>query len=105
MKVFFEDSLRLSLFYKNKKMNISKAELSSKLSKVISFPEAILLLCRLPYIEWIKYDKAEHSLTYRFRNAVISYDRLIDRYEEDYEQETLSEISEEIEEIFEKYFC
>ena len=105
MKVFFEDSLRLSLFYKNKKMNISKAELSSKLSKVINFPEAILLLCRLPYIEWIKYDKAEHSLTYRFRNAVILYDRLIGRYEEDYEQETLSEISEEIEEIFEKYFC
>ena len=34
MKVFFEDSLRLSLFYKNKKMNISKAELSSKLSKL-----------------------------------------------------------------------
>ena len=105
MKVFFEDSLRLSLFYKNKKMNISKAELSSKLSKVISFPEAILLLCRLPYIEWIKYDKTEHSLTYQFRNAVIIHNRLIGSYKENYEQETLSEISEEIEEIFEKYFC
>lgn len=105
MKVFFEDLLHLSLFYKNKKMNISKSELSSKSSKVTSFPEAILLLCGLPYIEWIKYDKAEHSLTYRFRNATISYDRLIGRYEENYEQETLSEISEEIEKIFEKYFC
>ena len=105
MKVFFEDVLHLPLFYKNRKMNISKAELSSKLSEVIRFPEAIILLCRLPYIEWIKYDKAEHSLTYRFRNATISYDRLIDRYNEDYEQETLCEISEEIEEIFGKYFC
>ena len=105
MKVFFEDLSRLSLFYKNKKMNISKAELSSKLSKVIMFPEAIILLCRLPYIKWIKYDKSEHSLTYQFRNATITYDRLICRYEENYEQETLSEISEEIEEIFEKYFC
>ena len=103
MKVFCENSLQFTLFFENKKVNIDKAELYSKLSEKIKFPEAILLLCRLPYIEWIKYDKAENSLTYQFRNANISYNSFMDMSVADYEQETLSEI-EEIGKIFENFF-
>lgn len=69
---------------------IGRRELSEKLSAKLPSAEAIILLCRLPYIEKMVYRKNEKSLSYSDHNE---------------NQETMSDISENIAEIFDKYDC
>ena len=103
MKVFSENSSSVAFVCENKQMNIRKTELSLKLSKVIQFPDSIILLCRLPYINYIIYDETKNRLTYLFRNADITYNRSGNSYAVDYEEETLSELSEGVRKIFNEY--
>lgn len=104
MKVILEEG-KLELKIAEKIMEVDKSEISQKLSEVLPCTEAIMILCRLPYIEVIVYDKTKRKISYAFRNAKLIHNALDETYNEDFNEETIYDMDEKIANIFNQYYC